>query len=313
MSNKPTPISPVKAVPLRHPSWHWMFLATALATQGVCGAQESAAVSEPKPADTRHGLFNWLDSRSAYSQDAFPEPFLVDDSALETNEARFDWLRTNGQGQKNDSGKIEFEKGFGLLTTELEFNFERNLVSGQGTDTVEQGVGSINLGARYPVYQFVSGSEFIDLTIGVAGEIGIPTNSQVSKTTEVVPKAFADMKIGNHFTIQSIFGYSVIYGGGGDGGLHTFEYGLVFGYSISHRDLALPNVLQFIPVFEIKGESQLNKTDSDNLIGDFGFRVNLKSIGMVQPRIGLGYVFPLDQGGRDELHRGLITSLVFEY
>ena len=44
--------------------------------------------------DTRYGLFNGLDHRSWYSQGDFPEPFLVDDTGLEINEARLDWLHT---------------------------------------------------------------------------------------------------------------------------------------------------------------------------------------------------------------------------
>jgi hypothetical protein len=39
-------------------------------------------------AGTRYGLFDLLDHRSVYGQGVFPEPFLVDDSDLETNEAR---------------------------------------------------------------------------------------------------------------------------------------------------------------------------------------------------------------------------------
>ncbi|MBV8351584.1 MAG: hypothetical protein JOZ21_04850, partial [Verrucomicrobia bacterium] len=47
-----------------------------------------------QPAGARYGLFDWLDHRSAYGEGVFPEPFLVDDSDLETNELRFDWIHT---------------------------------------------------------------------------------------------------------------------------------------------------------------------------------------------------------------------------
>src|SRR5208283_1360640 len=51
---------------------------------------------------TRYGLFDWLDSRSEYGQGVFPEPFLVDDSDLEVNEARLDWLHMRASGTTGD-------------------------------------------------------------------------------------------------------------------------------------------------------------------------------------------------------------------
>ncbi|HZQ48084.1 MAG TPA: hypothetical protein VFC07_13790, partial [Verrucomicrobiae bacterium] len=66
-------------------------------------------------ANQRYGLFNSLDRRSAYGVGVFPEPFLVDDSDLEPNEFRLDWLHTKATNQHADSAKAEVEKGFGLL------------------------------------------------------------------------------------------------------------------------------------------------------------------------------------------------------
>jgi len=264
-------------------------------------------------SDTHYGIFNWLDRRSAYGQDAFPEPFLVDDSALETDEARLDWVYTQSNHQHSDLIKAEIEKGFGLLTLELEVPFEYN--SSIKRNPPIEGFDNVNLGARCPIYQFVSDHKFFDTTFGTAIEVGIPTHSTISKDTEVVPKVFNDLKLGEHFTLQSIVGYSKLFGGDADGGLATFEYGLVFGYTIPHDQLPLPRVLQFIPVFELIGDTKLNRADPghNSLIGNAGFRVNLKTIGQVQPRLGLGYVFPIDNGGREDMHWGVITSLVFEY
>jgi hypothetical protein len=50
------------------------------------------AAAQKTASGTRYGLLDLLDHRSAYGQGAFPEPFLVDDSDLETGEARLDWL-----------------------------------------------------------------------------------------------------------------------------------------------------------------------------------------------------------------------------
>ena len=276
-----------------------------------------AGATATPPANTRYGFCGWLDHRSVYSQDAFPEPFLVDDSALEVNEARLDWRHTQAKHQRSDVITTEIEKGFGLLTLEVELPFEYDTTYDPTTkrNQILSGFDNVDLGARYPVYQFVSDHKFFDTTFGAAIEVGIPTRSSLSKDTEVVPKIFNDLKLGEHFTLQSIVGYSKLFGSDADGGLATFEYGFVFGYTIPHDQLPLPRVLQLIPVFELIGATELNKNDPghNSLVGNAGVRVNLKTIGQVQPRLGLGYVFPIDNGGREEMQWGLITSLVFEY
>ncbi len=172
---------------------------------------------------TRYGLFDWLDHRSEYGQGVFPEPFLVDDSDLEPGEARVDWLHTAAGSLHNDEVKMEAEKAFGVVTLELEVPFVREASPG-GT---LQGFGNIDLGARCPFYQFVSANGWVDSTLGVAAEVGIPTGSEVSQNAELVPKLFDDLKIGN-FTLQSVLGYSTLFGPGPDGGLQAFEYGFVF-------------------------------------------------------------------------------------
>jgi hypothetical protein len=120
--------------------------------------------------------------------------------------------------------------------------------------------------------------------------------------------------LGEHLTVQTIAGYSALYGGDEDG-IHTLEYGVTVGYTISRKDLAIPGVKQLIPIFEVAGEKQLNKEDSgqNSLVGNAGFRVNLKSWGVTQPRLGMGYVFPLNSTAREDLHWGVVSSLVFEF
>jgi hypothetical protein len=261
-------------------------------------------------SSTRYGLFNGLDHRSQYGQGIFPEPFLVDDSDLEVNEARLDWLHARAGGAHSDEIKAEVEKGFGLMTVELEVPYVRESADGE----VTKGFANIDVGARYPFYQYVSPHSLLDTTFGAAVELGIPTTSPVSKNTEFVPKIFNDLKVGE-FTLQSLVGYSTLFGPGEEGGAQVFEYGLVFGYSIQHRVLPLPGVQQLIPVFELSGETGLNHGESghNSLLGNAAFRLNLDAIGRVQPRLGFGYVFPIDSNAREELHYGFFTSLVFEY
>jgi len=248
-----------------------------------------------------------------YGQGPFPEPFLVDDSDGEENEIRLDYLHIAGPGnQHTDLLHGEVEKGFGPLTLELESAFERDSVSGQ----ITSGMDNVDLGARCPFYQYVSSSGAIDCTFGAAMEVGIPVHSVVSHNTELVPKLFSDLKLGDHFTLQSIVGYSTFLGDGGqDGGLQTLEYGFVFGYSIEHEQLAIPGLQQFIPVCELSGATDMNKENAgqENLTGDMRFRANLNAIGPVQPRLGVVFVFPVDKGGQEVQSWGICTSLVFEY
>jgi len=264
-------------------------------------------------ANTHYGLFDWLDHRSAYGQGPFPEPFLVDDSDGETNEARLDWIHTGGPGtQHTDLIHGEVEKGFGPVTLELETAFETDSLDGQ----TMSGMDNIDLGARCPFYQYVSRDGMIDSTFGVAFELGIPVHTQTSHNFEVVPKIFNDLKIGENFTIQTVLGYSTLVGDGGDdGGLQSFEYGFVFGYSIEHKVLPIPGVQQLIPVFELNGSTDMNKDNPghNSLTGDIGFRANLDAIGQVQPRLGVVFIFPIDEGSQEDQNWGVDTSLVFEY
>src|ERR1700756_620518 len=282
------------------------------ALAGLAGNESTGNESTTETQSTRYGLFDLLDSRSQYGQGVFPEPFLVDDSDYEINEARLDLLHTKIGSQHSDLVRAEIEKGFfGVLTLELELPYEADLTNGQR----QQGFNNINLGARIPVYQYVSDNDFVDSTFGVAFEAGIPTNSTLSKNGELVPKVFNDLRLGEHFTLQSILGYSTLVGPGEDGGLQTFEYGFVFGYTIPHDQLPIPGTLQVIPVFELLGETAVNHSQKGDasLEGNAAVRVNFKTIGRVQPRLGIGYVFPIDNNARRDLHWGIVTSLVFEY
>lgn len=266
--------------------------------------------SSPTTPNTRYGLFNGLDHRSSYGQGVFPEPFRVDDTDLESREFRLDWLHTARGSDHTDIIHPEIEWGFGNLTLELEAPYERNVEGGQ----VTKGFDNVDVGARYPFFQYVSKKGFFDTTFGAAVEVGIPTTSALSHNTELVPKIFNDTKIGN-FSIQSVIGYSMLYGPGAEGGVNTFEYGFVFGYDIPHETFPLPGVDKIIPVAELTGETQLNKGEAgqSTLTADFGLRVNLKSFGSIQPRPGVVFVLPLNRNSREEQHWGIMTSLVFEF
>ena len=270
---------------------------------------ELMAHDQPMP-DTRYGLFNALDHRSSYGQGVFPEPFLVDDSDLEPGEFRLDWLRTAAGNDHSDIIHPEIEYALGLMTLELEVPYERDVIASRTTD----GMANVDAGARYPLYQFVSPNGSVDSTFGAGVELGLPTTSDASHNTEFVPKIFDDLKIGR-WSLQAIFGDSLLFGPGEDGGLNMFEYGFVFGYDIPRKTLPLPGVEKLIPVVELSGATALNhnRAGQNSLTADAGLRVNLKTIGRIQPRPGIVFVFPVDNGARAETHWGVMTSLVFEF
>jgi hypothetical protein len=274
----------------------------------LSNASNETAVSSAA-TNNRWGLFGALDQRSEYGAGVFPEPFLVDDSDLEVNEFRVDILDTRSGSQHADLFKTEVEKGFGPVTLELELLYERDV----SASVVSAGVNSINPGARMPIYQYVS--DTVDTTVGVGAEVALPMGTTRSMNTEVVPKIFDDLKLGDHFTLQSIFGYSTMFGPGPDRNAQHFESGFVFGYTIQHDELPIPGVQQIIPVFELLGDTAINKEAAGrtSLLGDIGFRTNLKAIGRVQPRLGVAFVFPLNDLARQDQHWGAITSLVFEF
>jgi hypothetical protein len=270
----------------------------------------STTESVTTPVDSRYGLFNLFDTRSSYG--SFPEPFLVDDSDLERNEFRLDLLHTNGGNQHSEDFLGEVEHGFGLVTVELEAPAEWDDFQGRRVS----GMDNINPGVRFPFYMYVSPGGFINTTFGAGFELGVPMHSSVSKNTEVVPKLFNDLSLGSHITLQSILGYSMMYGPHAyEGGLNTFEYGFVLGYTISRDELGIPNIQEIIPVFELQGYKELDKGNAayDEVLGNAAVRFNMKAIGTIQPRLGLGFVFPLDNAARQDLHWGIFSSLVFEF
>src|SRR5579872_4497838 len=164
-----------------------IIFSTALVPAALPGADSAVLTSSAQDSSsgTRYGLFDWLDHRSEYGQGVFPEPFLVDDSDLEINEFRLDWEHAFGHNdQKGDFGTMELEKGFGLMTVELELHYERDT----GGGPTIKGFDNVDIGVRYPIHQYVSPSGLVDSTWGVAAEAGIPVNSEVSKNAEFVPK-----------------------------------------------------------------------------------------------------------------------------
>ena len=291
-------------------------IATALLLTSFLAPMAIAADADDQPLNTitngRYGLFNWLDHRSAYTQEVFPEPFLIDDIALEDNELELDWSHLKGRGKQTDIGSVEYQKGFGLLTVEAEMSYQGIVSTAHGTI---EGLGPLELGARYPLAQYVSAHRMFDITVGPGLESEIPLQLRVSRNASLEPLGFAALRLAQRFTAEVSAGYEVLFGSGGDGGERSYEFGLSCAYAIPLQQWHLPAVEQVLPMIELSNELGLNKDEEgkNDFEGDAGFRVQLKRMGEMQANLGCVFVLPLDTVARDELHWGVIASLILDF
>lgn len=287
-------------------------------------AQTTQSPPDSLPVDQasgtfRYGLLGLLDHRSIYGQFWFVEPLRAPEMDVD-REVRVDYFHAENRGFQTDQVRPEVEYNFNLLTVEVGVPWERESTSATNPATrrtihqESHGIGSIELAARHPLFQYVSDNGALDYTLAGAFELGIPSHSPISKATEFVPELFQLLRLGEHLSIEAGTGLSLL-AGPEEGGTNSFEYNLVLGYNVEHEQLPLPHVLRTIPIFELNGEAVVHGREegTNRLFGTAGFRVNLEPLGIAQPRIGVGYVFPIDQGARDQLRWGIIGSVVFEF
>ena len=270
-------------------------------------------------SSTRYGWLDLLDSRSSYGQFWFVEPLRAPEMDVD-RELRMDYFHAEGPGGQSDELRPEIEYNFGLLTLEAETAYQWNRqrlidpLTGRVAHQTTRGLGAIELAARHPVFQYVSPDNVFDYTLAGAFELALPSGSSLSKDTELVPQIFQLARIGQHLSVEASAGYSMLIGPD-EGGTNTLEYNLVLGCNLEHDELPIPGVLRTIPLFELNGQTGLSRESAghNSLSATAGFRLNFNSIGPLQPRIGIGYVFPIDRGARDDLSWGIITSMVFEF
>ena len=275
----------------------------------LCGS-----VAADESSSTRYfgGL---LDHRSTYGNFWFPEPLRGPEMDVDS-ELRVDYFHGEDRDRQANKVVAEVEHNFGLLTLEVEVPYSRESESsldpatGRLTHDVAEGLGNIELAARHPVFQLVSDDERVDYTIVAAFEVAVPTKSRISHDTQL----FQLLRVGEHFSVQASVGYSALMGPI-EGGNSALEYNVIFGWNIEHEELPLPGLSRLTPIVELNGEYGLAGADSGRnvLFGTAGARFNLDPIGPAQPRLGVGYVFPIDRAARGEFDWGVTTSVVFEF
>ncbi len=260
-----------------------------------------------------------LDHHSIYGKYWFPEPLLNPEVDVD-REIRLDYLHTERRGLQSNALKAEVEYAVGLLTLEIELPYsnDRQAVRDDATGRVmherSEGLGNVEFAARHPIYQYVSPDRQFDYSLVAALELSVPTKTRLSHDTEIVPQLSQAVRIGEHFSVQTNLGLSFLIGPQ-EGGTQTLEYGATFGYSIDREQFNIPGTTRLTPLFELRGERGMNRgANGHNMLnGVAGVRIDLHSWGLVQPRLGIGYVFPIDSGARDDLRWGIVTSIVFEY
>ena len=262
-------------------------------------------------------LFGTLNYRSEYLRRLFSEPFRVEDTAID-NELRFDWEHDQAKGSVGNTESAEIQKSFNIFTFEIQANYSATTggIAADSDDTAaagrSAGFGNVELAARLPLYQYLSKTASIDNSVGFNLETAIPTNTYVSKNAGISPGLFDDLAIGEHFSVQSLFAFTHTFGDT-QTGRASFQYELAFGYAIEDEDFKIP-LIDVTPDPQRGTRRQHGSTAGHNaLTGTASRRAEFKTVGIVQPSFGVGYIFPIDGGGRDELGWGIITSATFEF
>ena len=262
-----------------------------------------------------------LDHRSIYGHEWFPEPLRSEEGDV-GDELRLDYFHAAKSGRQFDSGRVEVEQSFGLLTVELASGYQsdRNSTFDPDSGRVErdhqEGFTNIEIGVRHPVYQYVSPDRLFDTTFVLGLEVSPPVLSKVSRDVEIAASVFSLTRLGQHLSVQMELSDSVDVGPE-DRGLATLEYDVVIGYELDRDTLPLPCVSSLVPMLELAGEDSLNHdTAGENeLFATAGVRASLACFPWLKepPRLGIGYTFPLNSAARSEFHWGIATSIVFDF
>src|SRR5690349_20063396 len=211
----------------------------------------SASAQESNDSEShRYGAFGLLDHRSTYGTYWFPEPIRGPEMDVD-REFRIDYFHGENQHSQESEVNAELEWNFGLLTIEVEIPYERESesevdpISGNISHETADGIGNIELAARFPVFEYVDPAHHWDYTLAAGLELAIPSGAKISKDTEIVPTIFNLIRVGQHVSIQASAGYSMLIGPE-EGGTNTLETNLVLGYNLDHNELPLPRVLSTV-------------------------------------------------------------------
>jgi hypothetical protein len=294
------------------------FKAVALLDDDDDDERPKTSTTPAPPRGPSRYFFGLLDSRSSYGKDFFPDPFLGPEFDRET-QLELDYAHAEGHGRLTNEVDAEVEwNAIGELTLAAETGWvseHQPFVhdGGEEDESGENGSGleSIDLAIYHPVFQYVSKNDQFDYTAAVRVDAAIPTGTPASGTELSLTPYFGQLlRIGDSFSIEAWTGGQFTVA---PHQTNPFIYGASFGYRLSHNHAPLPFTTSLTPLFELDGQAPFSHRGQDALFAVAGFNWQLAPIGDLSPRLGLGYQFPIDEGGRDQLRLGLLAQLFVEF
>ncbi len=268
-----------------------------------------------KAEDGDRYFFNLLTRRSRYGTGFFPEHFRQTSLDRE-HELRLDYFQGGhtGRHEQEIEGEIEWAIKDLTLTVEAEWESEHEIDEETGGWKRDEGWQTVKFKAHHPLYQYVSADDSFDYTLVGKVSVGVPLSGSLRHDSyEIYPLLGQLLRLGGHFTTQTWTGVNFVTGGD-ERGTRELRYGALFGWNLSRTEVAIPGVQALTPLLELDGQSSLSGEEHvHRLFGVAGARFDLTPIGPLQPRFGLGYLFPIDTGARRELSWGVQSSLIFEF
>ncbi len=295
---------------------HAKSLDSAVPAEGSNIPRQVAAPAAQPQADrgSDRYFFNLLDHRSRYGTGFFPEHFRQTSLDAE-HELRADYFHGEHKGRRESEIESEVEWAIGNLTLTIEGEWESEHEFNGAAFERKEGWQTVKFKAHHPVYQFVSKDNFFDYTLVGKVSLGLPLAGNMhTDDYEIYPLLGQMLRLGEHFSAQTWTGVNFVTGSK-EGGNHELRYGALLGWNIYHHEVPIPGTQSFAPLLELDGQRFLAGPErgENRLFGVAGVRVNFNPIGRVQPRVGVGYLFPIDQGARRELSWGIQTSLILEF
>jgi hypothetical protein len=77
----------------------------------------------------------------------------------------------------------------------------------------------------------------------------------------------------------------------------------------------VPGITSVTPLFELDGIDPMDDSGAmdEQLEGVVGCEVGFSSVSIAQPKLEVGFAFPIDAGARSEFQWGIVTSLFVDF
>ena len=281
--------------------------------------QPAPADRPTAPAPVGRYAFSLLDRRSSYGRDFFPDPFLGPEFDRET-QLEFDYAHGEAPGRQENEADAQLQWNFVeqfTLSVEAGYDAEHGPGARTGGESDEagpanaQGFEDVDVAVYHPVFEAVSQGRMLDYTVALRLDVGVPTHTAVSgSNVQLTPYLGQLFRLGEHVSVEAWTGPQFTLA---SRQTQRLLYGTLLGYQITRRQLALPFTRSVTPLFELDGQQPFSRHGADALLGVAGFNWQFAPLGELQPRLGVGYQFPVDRGARDQLRWGIVTQVFLDF